>query len=89
LVLSESGEPLKGATLEHVIPQSWFGKRAASRLLQGLMGPDDPRNLALACARCNQGKGKRIDARGPLDERAVEVILALFKKRSDRFTDPA
>ena len=86
--LAADGKPWPGTTLEHIVPRSWFGKRAAAALTAGLSGPDDPRNLALACARCNHGKGKGPDARGPGDPAAFEVISRLLQKRQDRWRDP-
>ncbi len=88
LHLSEAGEPLDGGTLEHIVPRSWFAKRAAAHLTANLQGPDDPRNLALACARCNQQKGKGPDARGPEDLRAQEVVAALLEQRARRYLIP-
>jgi 5-methylcytosine-specific restriction endonuclease McrA len=67
LALRADGEALGNATLEHVVPVSWFGKRAAASIVAGLEGPDDARNLALACRRCNHDKGTGPDARGPAD----------------------
>lgn len=84
------GEPLGHATLEHVVPRAWFTKRAASPLTARVGNdPDDPRNLALACARCNHDKGKGPDARGPSDLRAIEVVALLLDARGQRWRDPA
>lgn len=89
LRVSAEGAPLGSATLEHVVPQAWFGKRAASALVALVGGdPDDARNLALACAGCNHGKGVRHDARGPGDERARAVITALLERRLARWRAP-
>ena len=88
LQFNGSGAPLNGGTLEHVVPRSWFPKRAAEDLIAGLEGPDDPRNLALACPRCNQQKGKGPDAKGPADARAREVVAALQRARMARWRDP-
>ena len=85
LRFTDEGEPLNGATLEHVVPRSWFDKRAAADLTAALEGPDDPRNLALACARCNQGKGKGPDAAGPGDPRAREIVARLAEARRARW----
>lgn len=85
LLLREDGLALNGATLEHVVPQSWFEKRGAAELIADLNGPNDPRNLALACPRCNQGKGSRHDARGPGNARAQEVVLQLKQRRLARW----
>ncbi len=84
------GEPLGHTTLEHVVPQAWFGKRAAASLTAQVgEDADDPRNLALACARCNHGKGKGHDARGPGDARAHEVVAALLATRLSRWRRPS
>lgn len=84
LPLAEDGEPLNGATLEHVVPQSWFDKRSAADLISDVTGPNDARNLALACSRCNQGKGARHDAKGPSHPRAREVVTQLKQRRMER-----
>lgn len=90
LQVATDGTPLGSASLEHVVPQAWFGKRAAA-LLTSRVGsdPDDARNLAVACARCNQDKGKGPDARGPSDARAMEVVEALLRRRLARWRPPA
>lgn len=88
LALRADGEALGNATLEHVVPVSWFGKRAAARLVAGLEGPDDARNLALACRRCNHDKGTGPDARGPADARAFEIVAQLVATRLARFEPP-
>lgn len=85
LLIREDGEPLDGATLEHIIPRAWFEKRSAASLIADLDGPDDPRNLALACARCNQSKGHGHDKNGPGDMRAREVISSLLQRRANGF----
>lgn len=87
LYISDEGITKNGATLEHIIPQSWFEKRAATDLIGDLAGPNDVRNLALACSRCNHGKGRVHDKVGPSDQRAREVIQALFDKRQARFVE--
>lgn len=90
LRLRADGEPLGHATLEHVMPRAWFGKRAAEALCAHAGGePDHARNLAIACARCNHGKGKGPDARGPSDSRALEVVTALLDTRLARWRDDA
>ena len=85
LYVSDEGVTNNGATLEHIIPKSWFEKRAAADLIGDLNGPDDVRNLALDCPRCNQGKGLGHDKAGPSNPRAREVVGALFAKRQARF----
>ncbi|WCE02925.1 HNH endonuclease [Pseudoxanthomonas sp. JBR18] len=88
LQLRADGEPLGAATLEHVVPQSWFGMASAQALTARVGGDaDDPRNLALACASCNHGKGRHHDANGPRDARAIEVVTALLDKRLQRWRD--
>ena len=89
LQVRDDGEAMGHSTLEHVIPQAWFGERAAKNLcLRVGNDADDARNLALACTRCNHDKGKSHDARGPGDARAIEVISTLFAKRIARWRDP-
>lgn len=80
--LTETGRGLDAVTLEHIVPRSWFGQRAAADLC-ALAGdaPDHPRNLAVACPHCNHLKGSRQDQRGPQDARAREVVAALLEKR--------
>lgn len=89
LHFTPEGVPVDGATLEHVVPKSWFGKRAAAALTHGVEGPDDPRNLALACARCNQTKGKGPDAEGPGDSRALAIVSELKEARLARWRPQA
>ena len=87
LQVRNDGAAMGHCTLEHVIPP-WFGQRAAKNLCTRVGDdPDDARNLALACTRCNHDKGKSHDAKGPSDARAVEVISALFAKRTARWRD--
>ena len=82
LSVRADGEALGNATLEHVVPQAWFGKRAAAALT-AQVGDDanDPRNLALAYASCNHGKGMSHDARGSGDDRARAVVARLLQSR--------
>jgi hypothetical protein len=88
LTVGEDGRPLGSTTLEHVVPRSWFGLREAAALTAYLTGPDDPRNLALACARCNQAKGRGPDARGPGDPDALALVGQLQATRLARLRDP-
>jgi 5-methylcytosine-specific restriction endonuclease McrA len=89
LHVRNDGEALGRATLEHVVPQAWFGKRAAAVLTARVSDDaNDPRNLAIACAGCNHGKGVSHDARGPNDARAVAVITALLDRRLARWREP-
>ncbi|WP_415916823.1 HNH endonuclease [Xanthomonas arboricola] len=89
LQLRADGEPLGHTTLEHVVPQAWFGRRAAATLC-AQVGDDAnaARNLALACAGCNHAKGRRHDANGAGDARAVEVVSALLSARLARCREP-
>lgn len=88
LQVRDDGEAMGHATLEHVVPQAWFGRRAAGALT-AQVGDDanDPRNLALACAGCNHAKGVRHDARGPNDPRAHEVVQGLLDTRLQRWRE--
>ena len=86
LEFRSDGEPLGAGSLEHVVPQAWFGKRAAQALCARVdHDPNDARNLALACASCNQSKGKGPDARGPSDARALEVTAQALERRLARW----
>lgn len=90
LLVAADGTPLGAASLEHVIPQAWFGRRAAAALTARVGDDrDDPRNLAVACTRCNHDKGKGPDQRGPSDERARAVVAQLLDARLARWRDPA
>lgn len=93
LVLSVDGRVTSAVTLEHVVPQSWFLKPRAVKLLfasiseQAPESANDPRNLALACAGCNQAKGRSHD-RTPYAERAHAVVRALWQTRMARYQAP-
>lgn len=65
------------ATLEHINPLCAGGESI------------DPRNLALACKRCNNEKGVRHDQHVGKGGRADEVIAALQEKRQRRWREPA
>ncbi len=79
------GTALGSATLEHVVPRSWADTPAAATLWALAGAPEDARNLAVACARCNQQKGRRHDARGPGDQRAREIVERLLATRLERY----
>ena len=64
------------ATLEHIKPLCDGGEAL------------DVRNLALACARCNNEKGVRHDRFVGKGGRADEVVAALLEKRMARWQDP-
>lgn len=59
------------ATLEHIIPKHHGGT-------------DDADNLAVACARCNQLKGRRLDKRRKGDPALERVIITLQERRRAR-----
>lgn len=75
LWIREDGEPVSRATLEHIVPQHHGGTDAL-------------RNLGLACARCNHGKGARHDRRRRDDPKLVALIESLQRKRDERWRDP-
>jgi len=72
LVVWEDGST--AATIEHIVPTAAGGS-------------EDLFNLALACARCNNEKGIRHDAR-KLDQRAQEVVEKLKTRRLQRWRAP-
>ncbi len=88
LLVSTDGKYRCRASLEHIVPRSWFDHRAAAGLVTDFDGPNDLRNLALACRGCNSGKGSRHDVKGPHDARAREIVVKLLEKRAERFVPP-
>ncbi|MEO0326256.1 MAG: HNH endonuclease [Myxococcota bacterium] len=62
------------ATVEHIVPRHHGGT-------------DDLQNLAVACARCNAGKGVRLDHRRRNDPTLERVIRALQEKREARYRE--
>lgn len=74
LVLDEDGTPISAATVEHIVPRNKGGTDAAE-------------NLAIACARCNHGKGIRIDQRRTDDPTYARVVDALREERRRRWRD--
>lgn len=75
LLIAADGEPISRATIEHIVPRS-------------AGGGDQPDNLALACARCNEGKGRRHDPHFGRDARARELVERLLEKRRQRWRSP-
>lgn len=75
LTVSTTGETF-GATVEHIVPGA-----------QG--GTDDLANLALACERCNHGKGMRLDVRRKDDPTVVAVRERMLARRRERWRNPA
>lgn len=66
--------PLRG-TLEHIHPRHHDGS-------------DDVENLAVACPRCNAGKGMRLDHRPWSDPTLQRVVETLAARRRTRWRDP-
>lgn len=75
LRVSPEGESGGLATIEHIIPRHHGGD-------------DSVENLALACARCNHQKGKRLDNKKRQDPRLWEVLDALRARRLARMRTP-
>ena len=75
LVVGLDGEPVSRATIEHIVPR-----------VHG--GTDALENLALACARCNAGKGVRHDRRYRTDPRARDLVQRLLARRQERWRAP-
>lgn len=63
------------ATVEHIVPQALGGRHS-------------PENLALACARCNNQKGTRIDPLGLAHPRLQAVVQRLQTERLKRLRHP-
>lgn len=74
LAVSIEGELLGTATVEHIVPR-------------GQGGNDDLENLGLACARCNQEKGRRHDVTRHPSARALEIIARLQQRRRERWRE--
>lgn len=75
LTVSSAGEPISRATIEHIVPRSGGGTDALE-------------NLALACARCNAGKGVRHDPDYHRDPEARALVERLLARRRERWRDP-
>jgi 5-methylcytosine-specific restriction endonuclease McrA len=69
VVVGLTGET--GATLEHIEPKTHGGS-------------DNLDNLAMACTRCNSGKGMRLDHRKRSDPTLSKVIATLHARRIER-----
>jgi 5-methylcytosine-specific restriction endonuclease McrA len=74
LWIAEGGEPLGKATIEHIVPRTHGGT-------------DEPRNLGLACKRCNNEKGVRHDHKRADDPRLLEIIARLQERRDRRWRE--
>jgi hypothetical protein len=75
LAIDLEGNPLGRETVEHIIPRTHGGTDAIE-------------NLAIACSRCNQGKGARLDPRRWEDETLQRVIAGLQARRAERMRSP-
>jgi hypothetical protein len=75
LAVDLEGNPLGRETVEHIIPRTHGGTDAIE-------------NLAIACSRCNQGKGARLDPRRWEDETLQRVIAGLQARRAERMRPP-
>lgn len=75
LTIAADGVPISAATIEHIWPQRHGGDHTLA-------------NLALACGRCNRGKGKRHDVRNHRDPRLLEIVEALRARRTERWREP-
>lgn len=75
LVVALDGSAPPSVTIEHIVPR-------------GHGGTDDPRNLALACARCNSEKGLRHDSRSARDSKRLAVVERLAARRAARYREP-
>lgn len=75
LVLRADGEPISRATIEHIVPRAHGGTDALD-------------NLGIACARCNHGKGVRLDVRRKDDPTLQRVIETLRERRRQRWREP-
>ena len=75
LTLTPQGRPISRATIEHIVPRTHGGT-------------GDLENLAIACARCNAGKGHRLDHRRADDPTLLQVIETLQNRRRQRWREP-
>lgn len=75
LAVDLDGVPQSHETVEHIIPRTHGGTDALE-------------NLAIACSRCNQGKGSRLDPRRWEDEALQRVISTLQARRAARMRAP-
>lgn len=75
LTVDTHGTPVSAATIEHIWPQRHGGG-------------NDLDNLALACGKCNRGKGGRHDVRHRADARLLEIVEELRRRRRERWREP-
>ncbi len=75
LVVGLDGRTSKRVTIEHIVPRTHGGT-------------DDLDNVALACARCNGAKGRRLDLRPAQDPDLQAMITRLKRRRAERWRAP-
>jgi len=76
LTFDLDGEPLNGATLEHIHPRSHGGDNHVE-------------NISAACARCNHAKGRRLDHRRADDPDLLSMVAYLQEQRRARWREPS
>jgi hypothetical protein len=69
------GRPISRSTVEHIVPQCHGGTDALD-------------NLAIACSRCNGGKGVRHDSKPRSDPKLSAMIELLEGRRRARMRPP-
>ena len=72
LLFSLLGEPLSEGSLEHILPKTHGGS-------------DHVDNLAIACRRCNNQKGKRHDWKPISDDGLSQMVLTLRQRKQERW----
>ena len=75
LMITERGELVGKATVEHIVPRTHGGTDALE-------------NVALACRSCNNEKGRRHDLRGPGDPGYEKVVTFLLERKRKRYRAP-
>lgn len=75
LMVNLDGSPLGPITIEHIHPRNHGGL-------------DEVENLALACARCNNIKGYRLDHLPIANPRLAQTIEKLKAIRKSRWREP-
>ena len=76
LMVATTGECLGPLTIEHILPRNHGGT-------------DEVTNLALACKRCNNTKGYRLDPLPLSNPRLIRAIEALRSARQRRWRNAA
>jgi len=74
LQVAMDGTPLGKATVEHIVPKTHGGTNALN-------------NVAMACARCNGAKGRKVDVLRWGDPKLTAMIERLQARRSKRWRD--